>query len=217
MLFCKAIMQKLSKISIAASAIILLHLVGTLGMISPQWQPVMRALTPLNLVIVFVLVLMFQSKPNVAFYFFSATCFALAFFAEVIGVKTGWPFGEYAYGSTLGWKIFDVPVIIGANWVVLVLCTASLCRRIENKWLASVAGALLMVGMDFLIEPVAIAHDYWTWVLPEVPLQNYVGWGALAFVLHRLLYFSGSSTHNELDVYVVAAQFFFFLILNVAS
>jgi len=210
-------MQKVTKTSIAASAVILLHLVGTIGMLLPQWQPVMRALTPLNLLIVFVLVLAFQTKPSVSFYIFSATCFVLAFFAEVIGVKTGWPFGAYAYGPTLGWKIFDVPVIIGANWVVLVLCTASLCRWIENKWLASGAGALLMVGMDFLIEPVAIAHDYWTWVLPEVPLQNYVGWGALAFVLHLLLYFSGSSTRNELDIYVVSVQFFFFLILNVVA
>lgn len=211
------VMRKVTKTSIAAAAIILLHVVGTIGMLLPQWQPLMRALTPLNLVIVFALVLTFQVKQNTSFYFFSTICFALAFFAEVVGVKTGWPFGDYTYGATLGPKILDVPVIIGANWVVLVLCTASLCRRIDNKWLASAAGALLMVGMDFLIEPVAIAHDYWTWVLAEVPLQNYMAWGALAFILHRLLYFSGSSTQNELDIYVVSAQFFFFLMLNVIA
>jgi len=208
-------MQKITKTSIAASAIILLHLVGTTGMLLPQWQALMRALTPVNLVIVFALVLAFQVKPSASFYIFSAICFVVAFFAEVVGVKTGWPFGEYAYGPTLGPKLFDVPVIIGANWVVLVVCTASICRRIENKWLASAAGALMMVGMDFLIEPVAIAHDYWRWVLPDVPAQNYIGWALLAFILHRLFHFSGSSTNNKVDIYVVSAQFFFFLTINV--
>src|SRR5689334_23098853 len=44
--------------------------------------------------------------------------YALTLAAEVIGVATGAIFGAYSYGEVLGFKLLEVPLIIGLNWVV---------------------------------------------------------------------------------------------------
>lgn len=198
----------------AGLVIIVLHVVGTVGMLLPQWVPLMKALTPANLLIVTGLVMASQERKTSAFYLYALLCFTIAFFSEVVGVKTGWPFGSYEYGATLGIKWLEVPLIIGANWLVLVLCSASMVRFIENKWLASLAGALVMLGLDYLLEPVAVRADYWTWHAQAIPVQNYVSWLALAFILHRGLHFFPFSKRNDVAWYVVGAQAGFFLILN---
>jgi putative membrane protein len=40
-----------------------------------------------------------------------------------------------------------------------------------------------MVGVDVFIEPVAMANDFWSWKDDVVPMQNYLGWGILSFLL----------------------------------
>jgi uncharacterized membrane protein len=198
----------------AALVIVVLHLVGTIGMLLPEWEPTMKALTPINLLVVAVLVVLFQKEKTSSFYFYGLLCFVIAFFSEVIGVQTGWPFGSYEYGATLGPKLFGVPLLIGTNWLVLVLCSASLTHFINNKWLASLAGALLMVGLDILLEPVAIMSDYWSWQGSGIPIQNYISWGVLAFILHILLHHFGFGIKNELDKYVILSQASFFALVG---
>jgi putative membrane protein len=53
---------------------------------------------------------------------------------EVVGVKTGLIFGEYKYGSTLGIKLFEVPLIIGFNWVFVILGSISISRLITKMF-----------------------------------------------------------------------------------
>ncbi|MEQ9374097.1 MAG: carotenoid biosynthesis protein [Imperialibacter sp.] len=198
----------------AALVIVVLHLVGTIGMLLPEWAPLMRQLTPLNLLIVAALVIIFQQNKTPSFYAYAFLCFLIAFFSEVVGVQTGWPFGSYEYGATLGPKLFGVPLLIGTNWLILVVCTASLTRSINNKWLASLAGALLMVGLDILLEPVAIMSDYWSWQGSGIPIQNYISWGALAFILHIVLHNFDFENKNELDKYVILSQASFFALVG---
>jgi putative membrane protein len=33
------------------------------------------------------------------------------------------------------------------------------------------------------LEPFAIAHDLWRWQNEQVPIQNYVGWAVVSFLL----------------------------------
>lgn len=198
----------------AGLVIVVLHVVGSVGMLLPAWVPLMKSLTPVNLLIVTCLVMAFQERRTSSFYVYALLCFAIAFFSEVVGVKTGWPFGSYEYGATLGIKWLEVPLIIGANWLVLVLCSASVVRFIDNKWVASLAGAVIMLGFDYLLEPVAIRADYWVWHTAAIPVQNYVSWLALAFILHLGLHFFTFNKRNAVAWYVLGAQAGFFLILN---
>lgn len=133
---------------------------------------------------------------------------------HLVGVQTGFPFGSYEYGATLGPKLFQVPLLIGNNWLVLVLCSASVTRFISNKWLASLSGGVLMLILDMFLEPVAITSDYWTWQGSVVPIQNYISWGVLAFALHVMLQHFKFDKENELDKYVIVSQASFFITVN---
>jgi uncharacterized membrane protein len=77
-------------------------------------------------------------------------------------------------------------------------------------WVRVLAAAAVMVGMDGLIEPVAIDLGWWHWFGQAIPVQNYVAWfiigAGLIGVFHRL----GAVHHNPLAPYILGAQFFFF-------
>lgn len=86
---------------------------------------------------------------------------ASGYLIELIGIITGLIFGEYAYGSGLGLKLFDVPLIIGLNWAILVFATAALTQQfLWPTWLKATLAATLMVAYDFFLEPVAINFDF---------------------------------------------------------
>jgi putative membrane protein len=75
--------------------------------------------------------------------------------------------------------------------------------------------ALLMVGLDVLIEPIAIELDFWTWAGGYVPFQNYVGWFVIAFVLqfafHKAI---PKDMTNHVAVILFGLQILFFGLLN---
>ncbi|OAA28674.1 putative membrane protein [Frankia sp. EI5c] len=49
--------------------------------------------------------------------------------AESVGVHTGWPFGDYSYGSALGPKLAGVPVVVPLAWTMMGLPALALGRR----------------------------------------------------------------------------------------
>ncbi|MFX9038840.1 carotenoid biosynthesis protein, partial [Acinetobacter baumannii] len=59
-------------------------------------------LTPLNLSLMFLLLLINQKKINVQFILFLCIAVLTGLMAEIIGVQTHFLFGNYAYGSVLG-------------------------------------------------------------------------------------------------------------------
>ena len=103
--------------------------------------------------------------------------YLIGMIAEIIGTKTGILFGNYSYGNNLGPKIIGVPPLIGINWIVLTFLTATIARRVIHfKWLSIICGALLMVGLDFFIEPIAPIFDFWSWDEGVAPLKNFIHW-----------------------------------------
>lgn len=108
----------------------------------------------------------------------------LTFAIEVVGIRTGLIFGHYAYGNTLWIQWLGVPVVIGQNWAVLILGSYLLVNRfISNNWLVIFVSSLFVVFFDFSLEPVAIKLNYWYWENNSIPLQNYVAWFIIAFLL----------------------------------
>lgn len=135
------------------------------------------------------------------------------FLIELIGTKTGILFGDYAYGESLGWRLFGVSVIIGINWYAIVLASANIARMLKmNVFLQAVIAAALCVGLDVVIEPVAIKYGFWTWARGEIPLFNYVTWFFFSF-LFSLLYLKSSSLINKTAIWLYAIWLLFFGIL----
>jgi len=139
--------------------------------------------------------------------------YLLTFFLEVIGVKSGLVFGSYEYGNGLGLKFLDVPLIIGLNWVVVVLGATALSERISSTKIKYVLTGLIAVVFDIALEKVAPILDYWAWNNDIIPTKNFVSWFLIAFTLH-LIY--DKIVKEKLSIIFgvnIFSQFVFFLIL----
>ena len=76
--------------------------------------------------------------------------------SEILGVKFGIIFGNYEYGNALGYKVFGVPLLIGANWAILTIsCSALSATLFESIFSKIIVGVFLMVMLDAVIEPIA--------------------------------------------------------------
>ena len=103
----------------------LMYIVGTIGLISPFTQPYFKLASSFNLWVSLILLLLFHQEYSKSFIMTVIGIFLVGFFIEVVGVHTGIIFGKYWYGETLGTKVLGVPLVIGANWLLLIYCSAT--------------------------------------------------------------------------------------------
>ncbi len=192
------------------------YLVGLIGIGagSREVQSRFLLLTPLNLLLTLAVVAWNQTAWNIAIVRMCVFVFLAGFFIEVLGVKTGWIFGQYAYGKTLGLKLLDVPLMIGVNWMLLVYSIGVLLQPLKNNVLSAAAGAGVMTLLDILIEPVAIRLDFWHWSNEVIPLQNYVAWFIVSFCLFVCFRMFVPLLSNKIAKWVLLIQFIFFAALN---
>jgi putative membrane protein len=124
-----------------------------------------------------------------------ATAFGLGI--ELLGSKTGWPFGDYFYTDVLQPQILSVPVIVPLAWLMMAYPCLVLARAVTVRWVVLMA-AVGLTTWDFFLDPQMVGEGYWVWQtvspdlpgIPGIPLQNYAGWlvGTLLLmaVLNRL-------------------------------
>lgn len=200
----------MSKKNWAILILVILHLVGIFGMTS-SYQSIFLALTPLNL-LVSLLVLIYFHKTKSRRFFLVMVCIMLAgFLIEIIGVNTGWPFGNYWYGDPLGPKLLGTPFMIGVNWFLLTYCGAMIFRKVTksplvNAFLAGVS----ITAFDVILEPVAIQLNFWNWEANSVPLQNYITWLVCITLFSYFLYKMEKQAENPIAKWVLGAQILFF-------
>ena len=120
---------------------------------------------------------------------------AYSYAIELVGVRTGWPYGEFTYGVDLGpmllgdvplgLAVFFFPLVLNAYLLVLLL----LGERAESalpRLLATLATVLLV---DFVLDPGAVGIGFWTYEVQQfygVPWSNFQGWllsGTVAVLL----------------------------------
>lgn len=203
------------KLLFSVTVLLIFHAVGFWGMLFSGDSVTYQNLTPLNLLLTTFLLFLNHKNFDNSFCIFAGITFIVSFLAEVIGVQSGLLFGHYWYGNSLGLKLWEVPLLIGLNWLVLVYSIGSLTAKLQtNTFLKAFVAAILMVGLDYFIEPAAMQFDFWHWKNNVVPLQNYVGWFLLAFILQS--YFQQSTVYkkNPLAIWIFGAQATFFIALN---
>ncbi|MDX5481347.1 MAG: carotenoid biosynthesis protein [Hymenobacteraceae bacterium] len=196
----------------AVAVLIIFHAVGFWGLILSGDPVYFQELTPMNILLTNALLFGFHRQWNLNFLLFAAVVFAVGFLSEVVGVHTGLLFGTYSYGAALGIKLWEVPLLIGLNWLMLVYTTGHIANFTQLHWaIKALLGALLMVCLDFFIEPVAVRYDFWSWQGDRIPLSNFIGWFAVALMLQ--LYFQKGNFFklNRLAPYVYLVQLLFFI------
>lgn len=200
----------------AVLILLVLYLVGIFGIGLPI-HPDFILLTPLNLLVSLALMLWNHPAWNGRVAWYLAIAYLVGFGAELFGVQTGLLFGDYVYGRVLGPKVWGTPLMIGVNWVMLGYAAGIVANYLLPGWRWPARGALaaaLMVALDVLIEPVAMAYGFWSWAGDAVPLRNYIGWFVVALPLECLFAAWLGGIRNKVAAALFILQFLFFLILG---
>lgn len=203
---------------------LLFFAIGTIGHHIDSTRTIMLQLTPYVLLLfgLSVLIPLWISRSWGVLLWLAGT-FAVTFALEAIGVATGVIFGQYEYGPTLGLKLLQVPLIIGFNWVIVVLGSVRISAWILSKAspgrtsVALVLGPLLVgllaVLFDLVLEPVAMRFDYWQWTSGIIPMRNYVAWFVIAAVVSLPSFLMKDRAAIGLAAYYVTVQFIFLVSL----
>jgi uncharacterized membrane protein len=135
--------------------------------------------------------------------------FFVAFTAEALGVNFGLVFGHYYYTKILGISLFGVPLLAALAWEPIVYAAfcisdmltphmaslSPLVKQISSPIWAAAIGAFATTAWDMMIDPIAVSQGWWVWVnggpyVPYVahgvPIQNFVGWLGVAFVINLI-------------------------------
>ena len=223
--------KKFSKEQVATAIALLFHSIGLAGILIFKSELIIAA-TPFNLLLSFALLIWTQKDRNRFFYLFIGITFLTGFVVEVIGVNTGVLFGNYSYGTPLGFKWQQVPLMIGINWIIIIYCCGisitSLLGAITRhaneqmpapnptlKMLSVITdGATLAIIFDWIMEPVAVKLNFWQWDENIIPVFNYVCWFFISLLLLGLFHWCRFSKQNKFAVNLLLIQFLFFLILR---
>ncbi|MEO6489404.1 MAG: carotenoid biosynthesis protein [Ferruginibacter sp.] len=224
-------MKGVSKYQAATFIAILFHAIGIGGILFFDSEWVIRS-TPINLLIMFILLIWTQPGKNKNFWLFFLTCFSIGLGAEITGVNTGFLFGDYKYGNVLGQQIKNVPLIIGLNWFIIIYCCGisihmllakltnpgSLAAMPGSKILKALSviidGAMLAALFDWLMEPVAVKLNYWNWNTAAIPWFNYFCWFIISSLLLTVFQICKFEKKNKFAVNLLLVQLMFFMILR---
>ncbi|MFB6172996.1 MAG: bisanhydrobacterioruberin hydratase [Haloarculaceae archaeon] len=121
---------------------------------------------------------------------------AYAYAVELVGVRTGFPYGEFRYlvdlgpmlfGQVpLGLPVFFFPLVVNSYLLVLLLLGDGADRA--SRRLPAVV--LSVLAMDLVLDPGAVSLGFWAYAdggVYGVPLSNYLGWTLSAIVAVAVL------------------------------
>lgn len=118
---------------------------------------------------------------------------------EAVGVRTGVPFGAYAYAADLGPAVLGVPAVVPLAWTMMAWPALVVGRTLARRRPVALVGGAALAAWDLFLDPQMVDAGHWRWehpqpalpLVPGIPLTNYAGWLLVAVVivgvLHRLL------------------------------
>lgn len=115
---------------------------------------------------------------------------------EVLGTRTGLPFGTYEYADRLGPMVLGVPAVIPLAWAMMSYPALLAARRLTTgPLLTPVVGAIALASWDLFLDPQMVGEGHWTWSqegprlpgIDAIPAQNFVAWLLVSLVMMLLL------------------------------
>jgi len=114
-----------------------------------------------------------------------------AYAVEAVALATGWPYGTFTYGVTLGPTVAGVPVALPLLYLPIVVDGTLLATLLlgpgAGRWHRRSLALGLLVTVDLVLDPGAVVLGFWSYAAGgayyDVPASNYAGWlltGAVA-------------------------------------
>ncbi|MEO9893276.1 carotenoid biosynthesis protein [Aurantibacter sp.] len=193
---------------------VVFYCVGLALFFSPLTHELFKLVTPYTLVLVTGAIFSHHNGWSLKTIIVLVSIFVVSIVVEIIGVSTGKLFGVYEYGRGLGYKIAEVPIVIGLNWVFLVYTSNSIITKYTSKNIPIIIGAAtLMIVYDIILEKVAPLMDMWQFSENNPPISNYVVWFLLALIFNAAIQYFKVNTHNRPARWLFFVQFGFFVII----
>ena len=136
---------------------------------------------------------------------YAVTVVCVGLGAEVLGVKTGVPFGEYAYADSLGPTLWGVPVVIPAAWTMMAYPAYVVARHLvpHCRLVRVGVAAWALATWDLFLDPQMVGEGHWSWAdqgpqatalletalpgVPDIPVSNYLGWLTVGLLIMSLV------------------------------
>jgi putative membrane protein len=197
------------------SVLCIVQAVGILGFMNTVTRDYFKLLVPGHLIGCLALIIWSLRDDIKGKLWIIAVVGTLGLLIEMLGVNTGLIFGNYEYGSVLGFKLFNTPLLIGVNWLILVLSCIGFLQglRFTNRLLIVVVVAALLTLLDVIVEPVAINLGFWSWEGGVVPFQNYLGWFISALLLTSIVVLGKIKLSGSLAIVIWWLEVSFFALL----
>ena len=222
---------QVNRFSIALLVTLIVYSCGAIGILVGDKQKFIDS-TPLILLLTTALLIWTAPGKDVKFGIFIAVIFLGGFLVEVIGANTGFLFGQYSYGKSMGPLVFKVPVIIGLNWFSIIYCAGVVVDKMQQLIEAKVDipgglttelqlvsfvidGALLATFFDYIMEPAAAKLGYWEWEGNSgAPFSNFITWFVVSALMLAFMRKLRVNTSNHFAVHLLIIQILFFSILR---
>lgn len=195
--------------------LVVIYIVGIIGICLPIHPDFVR-LTPINLLVSVGLMLWNHNNWSSKQIFVCCFAFIFGFLAEAHGTNYGLIFGNYKYGTVMGWQFLNTPISAGLLWLIVtygVGCLMNIAFSTFDFLMKALLGALILVSLDMLIEPVAIHLNFWQWQNNVIPKQNYFGWYIVGFLQLAVFTYFLPNVKNKIGVVILLIQFLFFALI----
>lgn len=190
------------------------YVVGLIGILLPLARSFFLSLTPYMLLFSFVIVYLEEGRWVIRNLLAILLIMAFSFGAEYLGVNYGYLFGDYTYGSILGFKYYKVPLVIPITWALLSIASRSLVNLVTNSYaISAFLTAVVITAYDFLLELVAVRFGWWWWNTGNIPIFNYICWFVLSFIFQLLFRKVPSITGRSYWIIFVHLLFYWVLLL----
>lgn len=107
----------------------------------------------------------------------------LGWLFELVGSRTGVPFGRYHYTDVLKPQVHNVPVVVPAAWLMMIPASAAVGRLLVpggSTFVQLLVSALAFTAWDLFLDPQMVLWDFWRWEKPGryfgIPFVNFFGW-----------------------------------------
>jgi putative membrane protein len=166
---------------------------------STGWSGMVGAITAgVSLTAALVCVLLWEAWGVVRALRVTVTILTVSWAAEVIGSRTGFPFGAYSYMDMLEPQILDIPLQVPLGWLMMLppawAAAAVLTQHVKPDWkFPTFVGlsALAMTAWDLFLDPMMVAWGVWAWEHPGIyfgiPGTNYLGWALISALITILV------------------------------